>query len=489
MLWTLASAALQSTELDSDEVGHEMLLQLGAEVTEVKSMPEVHAMTWHLADLLQSSLDLQGVEVPALPKISECLVVISYAILLIIAAYLCLFGLPSKDLQHASVPKGCSRSWGIYLGLLYGLIYASTDQYVPNLPEMEKALSTSQGLMTATVQINWIVKALAGLFSACLSDRIGRRPISLLCMLMLCISSFSCASAGKFHWFLAARVLQGLGESFEPVVYAMVRDYCSDVNERLRMYAFLQVMALLGSSLAPFYGGICSEYLGWRASFFGLSLMWASLLCVGCVGMVESSPDQKAQSFLKDIGKLMDSRVVALLFTETCLQAAYFAFNANCSYVVEGIFHRSALTASLVMLTYGLCCIAAAWISDNLQSEVSKLAKIFLTVTGMVGFISALLALRFPDYLWAYLIASFSQAIVLLMALVYAQVLYVEPMGDCAGLAASMETLSQNLLPALASVLATQSLIADGPRGLGLWQAGSCILAAMVFWLGYGLRA
>ena len=482
MLWAVAFTALQLTEgVDLD--GEVVLLQLGTEVTEVK-MPNG---MWHMADLLQSSLDSK--EVPALQKISEYLMVISYAIFLMIAAYLCLFGLPSKALQHASVSKGCSRKWGIYLGLVYGLIYASTDQYVPNLPEMQKALRSSQALMTATVQSNWVVKALCGLLSAGLSDHVGRRPISLLCMLLLCVSSFCCASAGEFNWFLAARVLQGLGESFEPVVYAMVRDYGSDMQERLRMYAFLQFMALLGSSLAPFYGGVCSQYLGWRASFYGLSLMWALLLCVGCVGMVESCPDEKAQSYLKDIGKLMDLRIAALLFTEACIQAAYFTFNANCSYLVEDIFHRSTLTASLVMLVYGICCCAGVLISDQVQTDVLKLAKVVLTLTGIIGFVSAFLALTFPDYLWAYLVSSFLQACFLLLALVSTQVLFVEPMGDCAGLAASMETLSQNLLPALISVLATQSLIADGPRGLGLWQAGSCILAAVVFWLGYAVRA
>ena len=79
---------------------------------------------------------------------------------------LCLVGLPSKSFQHASLPNGCSRKWAIYVGLVYGLIYASTDQYLPNLPEIEKALSTSQAWMTATVQINWVVKALFGLVSA-----------------------------------------------------------------------------------------------------------------------------------------------------------------------------------------------------------------------------------------------------------------------------------------------------------------------------------
>lgn len=114
------------------------------------------------------------------------------------------------------------------MGVVYMVIYASTDQYVPSLPVMEKDLEGSQVSMTATVQINWVVKALFGLFAAGLSDRIGRRPVALTCMFVLCMSTFCCACAGHVEWFVAARILQGMGESFEPVVYAMIRDYYSD---------------------------------------------------------------------------------------------------------------------------------------------------------------------------------------------------------------------------------------------------------------------
>lgn len=69
---------------------------------------------------------------------------------------------------------------------------------------------------------------------------------------------------------------------------------------------------------------------------------------------------------------------------------------------------------------------------------------------------------------------------------ILSQVLFCEPLADCAGMAASIEVLAQNLLPALVSAMATQSMIQLGPRGLILWQANSCIAAGLVFWLGYG---
>ena len=53
----------------------------------------------------------------------------------------------------------------------------STDSYIPNLPQMTKDLHTTASLAGATLQFNWIVKAVSTVAIGFLSDRpaIGRR--------------------------------------------------------------------------------------------------------------------------------------------------------------------------------------------------------------------------------------------------------------------------------------------------------------------------
>lgn len=46
--------------------------------------------------------------------------------------------------------------------MVYTFTYFTTDQYVPSLPMMGRDLSGSQSMMSATVQMNFVVKALAG---------------------------------------------------------------------------------------------------------------------------------------------------------------------------------------------------------------------------------------------------------------------------------------------------------------------------------------
>lgn len=47
-------------------------------------------------------------------------------------------------------------------GLVYASVYFTTDQYVPNLPQMEFDLQGSQTLMSGTVQLNIMVKGAGG---------------------------------------------------------------------------------------------------------------------------------------------------------------------------------------------------------------------------------------------------------------------------------------------------------------------------------------
>ena len=44
--------------------------------------------------------------------------------------------------------------------------------------------------MSAAVQLNFIVKSIAGLVTAGMSDHIGRRPVTLICLSLLLVDGF-----------------------------------------------------------------------------------------------------------------------------------------------------------------------------------------------------------------------------------------------------------------------------------------------------------
>lgn len=104
---------------------------------------------------------------------------------------------------------------------------------------------------------------------------------------------------------------------------------------------------------------------------------------------------------------------------------------------------------------------------------------------GLAGILSLFLG-SFSEEMWAYLTASFLQGMLYSPALVLLNVLYFEPLEDCAGLAAAFEIVAQDFLPTLYSMVCTQSLIHSGVKSyMQLQSAG--FVATPVFYLGYEL--
>ena len=414
-------------------------------------------------------------------KVSKCLVVVLFLALLLLFAALAI-RLPKKAPQDATVKDGCSRSWCIFLGMVYTFTYFTTDQYVPSLPVMGRDLSGSQSVMSATVQMNFIVKAVAGILTAGFSDRVGRRPTVLICLVLLSLASFCCGCADRIEWFFAARVLQGLGESVEPVVFAIVRDFFEE-EARFAMVAALQTMSIGGMLVAPVFGGFLAELFGWRTSFFVLAVLWGFLAVYAYVEMVESCPDGSAsESYVSDLRRLLDPYLLCLLMTESCMMGAYLSFNANISYLTQVTFNQPTMIASISMLTFGALNAIGLWVMKKLQlgsiSEVATIAVAYFAATGIVSFA---VGSFFSEFLWSYLMGTFLQASAITMAIVSVNVMFFEPLQDCAGMAASCEICAKSVIPSFFSMLSTQALMHWGAKGLTQFQAAACISSGLVF--------
>lgn len=403
-----------------------------------------------------------------------------------LVAGLCLSGLPTKQPQDPRAKEGCSTSWWVFMGLTYALIYFSTDQYVPSLPQMEKDLGGSQSLMSGTVQINLVVKAVFGLLAAGLSDRIGRRPVVLFCIFLLSMASFCCACANQIEWFILGHVLQGMGESIEPVIFAMARDHFQDPEGRVRIIAALQMIASVGIAVAPLCGGVCAHFLGWRVPFFSWAFIWMLMGLYAYANMMECCPDGPRESYLKDVQRILNPHLICLLLSESFMMGAYFIFNANSSYLAEVSFGQSELSSSMVMFGFAMCCCLGALCLDQVPLSVLRRGQWASSLLATSGLMSFLLTACFSNALSAYMIGSFVQGSMMIASLVAANVLFFEPLEDCAGMAASFEILAQSALPSFFSAFATQFMIhfRKPVLGLALPQAGCCMAAGALFWLG-----
>ena len=178
----------------------------------------------------QSELDSVSFRLAALGSkcgwLSKVLVVLAYAASAGTCLWLMCCGFPSKRPRDDQM-MGSTRLL-VFLGTVQLFAYFTTDQYVPSLPQMGLELRGTQTQMSGSIQMNLFVKSLVGMIVAPMSDHIGRKPILVMCLTLLILGSLACALAPDVNWFLAARVIQSLGESMEGMRLAIIRDCFQD---------------------------------------------------------------------------------------------------------------------------------------------------------------------------------------------------------------------------------------------------------------------
>ncbi|MEQ5572966.1 MFS transporter [Providencia huaxiensis] len=122
-------------------------------------------------------------------------------------------------------------------------------------------------------QITWLISAYALAYTLAapiigfLSDRIDRRKIVLMALLLLSLDSLAIIFAPNL---LIALVLRGLGglasAALVPVIFALVADVMSESKQAIAMGSIMMGMTV-GIITGPIIAGVLVQYFAWYAPF------------------------------------------------------------------------------------------------------------------------------------------------------------------------------------------------------------------------------
>jgi EmrB/QacA subfamily drug resistance transporter len=106
-----------------------------------------------------------------------------------------------------------------------------------------------------------------------LADIIGRKKIFITGAIIFSLTTFLCSFANSATFLLTARVLQGLGSAmiFATSMAIVVSVFPS--HERGQALGINAAGVYLGSSMGPVFGGMITQYLGWRHVFSVTALL------------------------------------------------------------------------------------------------------------------------------------------------------------------------------------------------------------------------
>lgn len=162
------------------------------------------------------------------------------------------------------------------------------------LPNQAEVVGVSLGAVGVLLGVNRLVRIPANPLAGILNDRLGRRKLFLLGLVLGILSTLAYGLVRGFWPILAARMLWGTAWSLINVGgYTMILDRSSRAD-RGRMTGFYQMFYLLGLTLSPLVGGALTDALGFQPAVIACAGLSAVGLAVAAVALPETGPEGSA---------------------------------------------------------------------------------------------------------------------------------------------------------------------------------------------------
>ncbi|KAF9567134.1 MFS general substrate transporter [Agrocybe pediades] len=154
--------------------------------------------------------------------------------------------------------------------------------YFPAIPAISQAFGKSTELINLTVTMYLVLQGVAPMLWGPVSDHLGRRPISAICLLILALSCVGLARVPTSdYWLLMLlRCLQATGSASTIAIGAGVVGDISTRAERAGFFGLFTMGPMIGPALGPVIGGLLSDHLGWRSIFWFLCISAAACFVI-----------------------------------------------------------------------------------------------------------------------------------------------------------------------------------------------------------------
>ena len=149
-----------------------------------------------------------------------------------------------------------------------------------SVPALEKEFHVSAGTVSWVITIYMLTCASFAVPFGRLGDRVERRRILYMGILIFSISSAAAVFSAGIGFFLAARIMQGIGASmiFSTNIAILVGAFDEDMRGKVLGYS--TCATYVGLSAGPVAGGILNYNFGWRSVFIATAIVSAVAFCV-----------------------------------------------------------------------------------------------------------------------------------------------------------------------------------------------------------------
>ncbi|MFT6985269.1 MAG: DHA1 family bicyclomycin/chloramphenicol resistance-like MFS transporter, partial [Psychromonas sp.] len=234
-----------------------------------------------------------------------------------------------------------SMSLLLLLASIFAMSPFAIDSYLSAIPVIADDLNTQTSLVAVTVSIYILGLAMGQLLGGPLSDRWGRRPSTILGLLVFAIGSVLLANVQSIEMLWIWRIVQSIGGGIAVVnVPAIIRDNAIG-KEAARLFSLIALIMMIAPAIAPTIGTVILHTLSWHWIFIMLSLV-AVIVAIAAFRIM---PDTKRAKKVKPSGGflsvLKERRALGYLIAQGFGYAVMMTFIANAPFAYIEHFHVS----------------------------------------------------------------------------------------------------------------------------------------------------
>ena len=208
------------------------------------------------------------------------------------------------------------------LVLLASISALAMNSFLPSLPNMAEHFGSSTALMGLSVGVYLGTSAVFQILVGPLSDRIGRRTVSLWALIIFIVVSISCVYAPNTFVFMFLRALQAIAACTFVVARAIVRD-TTETQESGSKIAYISMGTAICPMFGPALGGLMDGWFGWEANFWFIGGLGLFILIIAYFDLGETVPEN-TQGFRQQFSEYPEL-LLSRRFWGYCLASAFGA--------------------------------------------------------------------------------------------------------------------------------------------------------------------
>jgi len=285
------------------------------------------------------------------------------------------------------------------IAILTAVGQMTQTMYVPSIGHMASEFLVTPAALQAVMACYLIPYGFSQFIYGPLSDRLGRKPIIVVGLLIYIVGTIVALFAHSYDWFLAGSFIQGLGIGCGG---AMSRTLTRDLFEGAELHkvnSLISMCVIFSPLIAPVLGGYLTEAFGWRSSYLFLALFGIAVVITMMTSFMETLPREKRRyekvtSSYRYV--LSDRRFQGYLICLVATFSGIAIFEAAAGVLLGGVLQLPATTVSLLFVLPIPGYLVGAALSSYIASKRNE--KSALTV-GLVAIMLGSLVILLPGLL------------------------------------------------------------------------------------------